>query len=125
MVSDYTTPRVVGSVVKEGDTKQAALPVVGSRWRSMLIGQPPIRNVSYSVSCSVEYGQNAHCVVYGPPPYSVQGLTIESETGVTVGDVYDEAERRFEAHEGCPRGRLNMFFQDHDALQRSWDDQSA
>lgn len=118
-------PRVGGWISNQSDTKQAALPVIGSRWRGMLIAQPPIRKAQFWVHCSIDWGQNAHCLVFGPKPYHMQYSHIESGTGITLGDVHDEAERLFEAHKDCPKGSLTVFYDDEDVRPRSLEDRSV
>ncbi|KAK4895562.1 hypothetical protein LTR27_006345 [Elasticomyces elasticus] len=73
------------------------LPRLGSRIRSMLISQPPLTEMCMNIGCC--------CPMYGPPG------RIQRDRGITLGDLYDFAERLIAQHENCPFAHPN----DHNA----------
>lgn len=66
------------------------LPRIGSRYRSMFVAQPPIKEMSAMLPC---------CAY---KPKSGIPFTIRSETGLTIGDLHDAAMSLREAHRMCP-----------------------
>ncbi|KAK5681081.1 hypothetical protein LTS10_006841 [Elasticomyces elasticus] len=72
------------------------LPRLGSRIRSMLISQPPLTEMCMNISCC--------CPMYGAK--HPQGR-IQRDRGVTLGELYDFAERMIAQHENCPFAHPN------------------
>lgn len=114
------------------------LPNIGSRCRSMLISQPPVRVMQVTVSCCEQQRQNgmpgqaprrwaAKCnapntvTTYfddeeddylDDESVSQNDVTasfeIKTRTGITVGDVYDAACKLREAHLLCPNATAQI-----------------
>lgn len=72
------------------------LPTIGTRWKRMLIVTPPIYSLSVHCECFGQFYMAPGMLNY-PKVY-----TITSETGITVGDCYEAAERVLREHAVCP-----------------------
>lgn len=78
-----------------------ALPRIGSRWRSMLICQPPVKElVLHLECCEGSYDSNAVEPPARRPP--AQNTIVISASGITVGDIYDITHRLRQEHRLCP-----------------------
>lgn len=75
--------------------KGPALPRIGTRCRSMLICQPPIKRMSVRLSCCDPTSHSGWLQDY-----------LKSDKGVTIGDVYDATVRLRKEHRLCHRGSL-------------------
>lgn len=82
----------------------AALPSLGSRWKEMLVRQPPIHSMSYSINCYPEGLRTAHLngrLSANNPHRPIR--FIGSKSGLTVGDLYEAARKLFDYHSTCPQ----------------------
>lgn len=77
-----------------------ALTSIGSRWKRMLVRQPPAYCMSYSICCYPEGMRNAFLNRARNDSHRPNYL-IRSEEGLTVGDLYEAARRLFEDHSAC------------------------
>lgn len=66
------------------------LPMIGSSWKRMLICQPPVKLMEMSTVCSRHYVRLQ------------EGVHIASETGSTVGDLYEHAQKTLADPPTCP-----------------------
>lgn len=81
-----------------------ALPSIGSRWKKMLISQPPMRHTYYGLYCQIP-GAGAPCHDgYGNKDGQIVGdfqLELQSDDGLTIGDLYEAAKAMLEKWSGC------------------------
>lgn len=69
------------------------LPRIGTRWRRMLVVQPPIREMSATVSC---------CESVRPRTWPrIEPRTITSVSGINIGDLFDAAQELMLEHSQC------------------------
>ncbi|KAK3661702.1 hypothetical protein LTR56_000191 [Elasticomyces elasticus] len=80
------------------DWRQMPLPVVGSRFRSMLICQPPIKEMSVLASC---------CRRLYTTETAEAAPKISNATGLTVGDFYNATVDHAQRHMGCVHAYSN------------------
>lgn len=78
------------------------LPVIGTRWRRMFVLQPPIHEMSATVSC---------CTISRT---RMDPQIITSETGITIGDLHDAAQKLWNEHRQCTNA--GMLQHDEDGL---------
>lgn len=77
-----------------GQDSSNAFPTIGSRWKRMFFSQPPIYRVTAYRECDPRGMlnlDNSQC----------PGYTFRSESGLTVGDLYEEAKRVCDIHSAC------------------------
>ncbi|KAK3696626.1 hypothetical protein LTR37_017879 [Vermiconidia calcicola] len=80
------------------------LPQIGTRWKRMLILQPPIKTMGVTMPCCGPRTINA------PRARSSLGK-VTSETGLTLGDLYEWTENMFLEHEcNMPTGHHEVEF---------------
>lgn len=73
-----------------------SLPTMGSRWKRMFIRQPPIHSMKVGMGCCLTNNSRLHNVNLG-----WQAWDIKSVKGLTIGDLYEMAERLLEEHPEC------------------------
>lgn len=80
-----------------------ALPTIGSRWKRMLVRQPPVRKMHYRIECS---HKSVSAMIRGPAPNPEHRSNhiIVSEEGLTVHDLYEAAKTLIDEHRDCPFG---------------------
>lgn len=91
-----------GAVVKLELNVTACQDVVanpGARLRSVLLTQPPIKHLDVSVSCCGSGSPYTSC-------RTLLTMSVQNETGVTVGEVRDKVLQLREAHRLCPHASL-------------------
>lgn len=94
-----------GSIVRP-KSPNGSYPTIGSRWKSMLVRQPPLQKACYQISG--DQGDGGCCVAQGGANELRQ---MERDDGLTVGDFLEKAEALFKAHLGCKDGcRVINFF---------------
>ncbi|KAK5691475.1 hypothetical protein LTR97_011468 [Elasticomyces elasticus] len=82
------------------DWRQMPLPVVGARFRSMLICQPPIKEMSVLASC---------CRRLHTAETAEAAPKISNATGLTVGDLYDATVDHAQRHMECVHAYSNHY----------------
>jgi hypothetical protein len=71
------------------------LPRIGSRWRAMYICQPPIKQMTIRLACC------SHDAGIGGVLRSAKEFTVTSESGLTIGDLYDKTKALVAEHRFC------------------------
>ncbi|KAK3627896.1 hypothetical protein LTR56_003886 [Elasticomyces elasticus] len=72
------------------------LPRVGSRIRQMFITQPPAKSFTMAINCCDPDDRE----LLGAEP--LPAVQITNPAGVTIGELYDEAQRAMQQHINCP-----------------------
>ncbi|KAK5706627.1 hypothetical protein LTR97_001617 [Elasticomyces elasticus] len=72
------------------------LPWVGSRIRQMFITQPPAKSFTMAINCCDPDDRE----LLGAEPLPAAQIT--NPAGVTIGELYDEAQRAMQQHINCP-----------------------
>ncbi|KAK4961178.1 hypothetical protein LTR10_001668 [Elasticomyces elasticus] len=72
------------------------LPRVGSRIRQMFITQPPAKSFTMAINCCDPDDRE----LLGAEPLPAAQIT--NPAGVTIGELYDEAQRAMQQHINCP-----------------------
>ncbi|KAK3661636.1 hypothetical protein LTR56_000124 [Elasticomyces elasticus] len=97
MLNDVTNKKITinfGFVPPKKPSLQR-LPSIGSCYRRMYVVQPPITTADISLICC----RTSH--VDSP-------TQLQSESGITMGDVYDMTKDLYEKHSMCPRAPISM-----------------
>ncbi|KAK3709303.1 hypothetical protein LTR37_011041 [Vermiconidia calcicola] len=97
-----------------------SLPTIGSRCRAMLVCQPPVKELLITLACCLPAGPGYRLhASFNPltpsrPTLSqvdeeeFDGYKIRSETGITVGQVYDATKQLQEEHRYCPHAIIEL-----------------
>lgn len=109
MVDSRMPHRVDAHIGRWGGSRDP-LPKIGSRWRRMLVGQPPVLSMRYgNPACYPSDPDTEGCEIERFPDGFDYAL-LTSDEGLTIGDLYDKAEMLFKLHLTCGRGNLFMSF---------------
>lgn len=78
------------------------LPKLGTRVRTMLICQPPVNKIKAYLNCCCPPKERSWMGSATTRARRTTPETLRSQSGITVGDLYDAAERLAKEHALCP-----------------------